>query len=264
VKPAGEEPPGVLDRRANDGSPHGGADPGSGDALKRAAAERAVELIESGMRIGLGTGSTAAFAVEAVARRVRAGDLRDVVGVPTSNRTRDLARSLGLPLAELDDVGRLDLTIDGADEVDPRLDLVKGGGGALLREKIVACASRRNVIVVHAAKLVERLASTFPLPVEVVPFGWRTHLARLEGLGARAELRRTAAGVPYVTDEGHYLLDCRFDGGLDDPARIERALRARPGVVETGLFLGLADLLIVASEQGVTIHDRPEPREQGT
>ncbi len=260
--PGGEDPRDVMDRRGDD--PARQPTPGGGGAaLKRSAAERAVELVESGMRIGLGTGSTAAFAVEAIARRVREGTLRDLVGVPTSNRTRDLVRSLGLPLAELDDVGRLDLTIDGADEVDPRLDLVKGGGGALLREKIVACASDRNVIVVHEAKLVERLAGTLPLPVEVVPFGWRTHLAPLERLGGRAELRRTAAGAPYVTDEGHYLLDCRFTGGLDDPAGIQRVLRARPGVVETGLFLGLADLLVVASRDGVTVRSRPEPRGHG-
>jgi ribose 5-phosphate isomerase A len=212
------------------------------------------------MRIGLGTGSTAAFAVEAIARRVREGGLRELVAVPTSNRTRDLALSLRLPLATLDEVGRLDLTIDGADEVDPRLDLVKGGGGALLREKIVAFASDRNVIVVHAAKLVERLGLTFPLPVEVVAFGWRTHLPVLEQLGARAELRRAPDGEPCVTDDGHYLLDCRFAGGIAEPQKVDETLRARPGVVETGLFLGLVDTLIVASKEGVTVRDRPVPR----
>jgi ribose 5-phosphate isomerase A len=228
--------------------------------LKRQAAERAASLVESGMRLGLGTGSTAALVVEAVAGRLRACELRDVTGVPTSIRTRELAHGLGIPLATLDDVGRLDLTIDGADEADPRLDLIKGGGGALLWEKIVASASDRNVIVVHEAKLVERLGSTFPLPVEVVSFGWRTHLPALAALGARPELRRNEDGAPYATDDGHLLLDCWFEGGIDDPPGVERALRARPGVVEVGLFLGLADTLIVAGAAGVELRHRRNPR----
>jgi ribose 5-phosphate isomerase A len=229
--------------------------------LKRLAAERAAEMVEPGMRLGLGTGSTAALAVHAIARRLREGSLRDLVGVPTSQRTRDLARSLGIPLATLDDVDRLDLTIDGADEVDPRLDLIKGGGGALLREKIVASASARNVIVVHAAKLVQRLGTTFPLPVEVARFGWRTHVPAIEALGARAELRRVSStGEPFETDEGHYLLDCRFPDGIADPPRLDAALRARPGILETGLFLELADALVVASGDGVTVRERPVRR----
>ena len=226
--------------------------------LKWLAAERAAEMVEPGMRLGLGTGSTAALAVEAIARRLREGSLRDLLAVPTSERTRDLARSLGIPLATLDDVDRLDLAIDGADEVDPRLDLIKGGGGALLREKVVASASARNVIVVHEAKLVRRLGMTFPLPVEVARFGWRTHVPAIERLGARAELRRVSpTGEPFETDEGHYLLDCHFPDGIAYPLRLNAALRARPGILETGLFLGLADALVVASRDGVTVRERP-------
>ncbi len=230
------------------------------ERLKRLAAERAAEMVEPGMRLGLGTGSTAALAVEAIARRLREGSLRDLLGVPTSERTRALARSLGIPLATLDEVDRLDLTIDGADEVDPRLDLIKGGGGALLREKIVASASARNVIVVHEAKLVQRLGTTFPLPVEVARFGWRTHVPAIQALGARAELRRSSTGEPFETDEGHYLLDCRFPDGIADPLRLDAALRDRPGILETGLFLGLADALVVASRDGVAVRERPARR----
>lgn len=231
-------------------------DASSLERLKRLAAERAVELVESGMLLGLGTGSTAALAVEAIGRRLAEGGLRDVRGVPTSVRTRDLARGAGIPLTDLDESPCLDLTIDGADEVAPTLDLVKGGGGALLREKIVACATRRNVIVVDESKLVDRLGRNFPLPVEVVRFGWSTHVAALGRLGAEVTLRRSPGGAPYVTDEGHFLLDCRFADAIADPAGLERDIRARPGVVETGLFLGLATTLIVAGGDGVRIRER--------
>jgi ribose 5-phosphate isomerase A len=227
------------------------------DELKRAAAERAAAMVRPGMALGLGTGSTAALAVEAIGRAVRAGSLPGVRGVPTSERTRELAEGAGIPLTTLEETPRLDLAIDGADEVDPRLDLIKGGGGALLREKIVAAASRRNVIVVDEGKLVERLGVRFALPVEVVRFGWRGAAAFLEELGAAADLRRHRDGRPYVTDEGHHIVDCRFPGGIADAAGLDRVIRSRPGVVETGLFLGLATLVIVARRIGVEVLERP-------
>nr|MBA2565700.1 ribose 5-phosphate isomerase A [Gemmatimonadota bacterium] len=164
----------------------------------------------------------------------------------------------GVPLADLNEVGRLDLTIDGADEVDPQLDLIKGGGGALLREKIVASVSGRYVVVVDDGKLSPRLGSRFALPVEVVRFGWRVHVAALERLGAASvDLRVDRGGAHVVTDEGHLILDCRFAGGIDDPPRLERELRGLPGVVETGLFLGLASWVVVAGEGGVRVIERP-------
>jgi ribose 5-phosphate isomerase A len=229
------------------------------DELKRAAAERAAAMVESGMALGLGTGSTAAFAVEAIGRMLRVGSLAGVRGVPTSERTRELASEAGIPLTTLDETPRLDLTIDGADEVDPQLDLVKGGGGALLREKIVAAASRRTVIVVDEGKLVERLGVRFALPVEVVRFGWRGSAAFLDELGAAVDLRRHRDGRPYVTDEGHYIVDCRFPGGIADPAGLDRTIRSRPGVVETGLFLGLASTVIVARAQGIEMLECDAP-----
>ena len=224
--------------------------------LKRLAAERASELVESGMVLGLGTGSTAALAVAAIGRRLEQGTLADVRGVPTSPRTRELARAARIPLTDLEQSPRLDLTIDGADEVAPDFGLIKGRGGALLREKIVAWATRRNVIVVDETKLVDRLGRRSSLPVEVVRFGWSTHVAALERLGAEVTLRRAGDGEPYLTEEGHFLLDCRFAEAIGDAAGLEREIRARPGVVETGLFLGLATTLVVGGESGVRVLER--------
>ena len=223
------------------------------ERLKRLAAERAVEYVEDGMVVGLGTGSTARHMLEVLAERLRAGTLEGIVGVPTSRETSRLARELGIPLTSLEDEPRIDLTIDGADEVAPDLSLIKGLGGALLWEKIVATASDRLIIVVDEGKLVERLGERAPLPVEVVPFGWTTHLAYLDLLGAQPTLRRSADGTPFTTDGGHYLLDCRFGDGILEPERIEREIRQRVGVVETGLFLGLADVVVVGGEAGVRV-----------
>ena len=221
------------------------------DELKRRAAEEAVGRIESGMVVGLGAGSTAAFAVEAIGRRLGSRDLHDLVAVPTSTQTAELARSVGIPLTTLNDHPRLDLTIDGADEVDPSGNLIKGGGGALLWEKIVAVASERYVIAVDESKLVDVLGESFAVPVEVMPFGWRTHLEAIAACGAEPALRVGEGDEPFVTDGGHYIIDCRFPGGIPDPVGVDRVLRDRPGVVETGLFLGMAPEIIVGrSEQG--------------
>jgi len=209
---------------------------------KRRAGERAVELVRDGMAVGLGTGSTAYWAVARLGARVREG-LR-VRCVPTSRRTEEQARALGIPLTTFADVRELDLTIDGADEIGPGLALIKGGGGALLREKLVAAASRRLVVVADASKRVGALGR-FPLPVEVVPFAWEVTARRVAAVTASAPAPRREAGELYVTDNGNYVLDCPC-GEIDDPARLERELKLLPGVVECGLFVGLADLAFVA------------------
>jgi ribose 5-phosphate isomerase A len=225
------------------------------DELKRAAAMRAIEEVEDGMILGLGTGSTAAFVVEGLARRVAAG-LR-VVGIPTSERTAAQARRLGVPIATFAEYQALDLTIDGADEVElGTLDLIKGLGGALLREKIVAAASRRLVIVVDQEKLVERLGEHTPVPVEVTQFGWQATAAALAKLGCIPERRYTAGEQPYVTDSGNHILDCRF-GPLADPRDIEVKIAMTVGTVESGLFVGRSSLVVVASTTGVEVLTPP-------
>jgi len=218
------------------------------DALKRAAAEAAVELVQDGMVVGLGTGSTAAFAVAALARRHRQG-LR-FVGIPTSERTAAAARAVGIPLTTFAEHRRIDLTIDGADEVERgTLNLIKGLGGALLREKIVAAASHRLVIVVDGSKLVDRLGTRTSLPVEVVAFGLEATRESLEVLGASTRARMSS-GAPFVTDSGNFILDCDF-GRINDPARLEDRIRRIIGVVESGLFVSRADPVFVADEAGL-------------
>lgn len=207
------------------------------------------------MRLGLGTGSTARHVLDVIAERRAAGDLRSIVGIPTSRETADYAAARGIPLATLDEVTALDLAVDGADEVDPALDLIKGLGGALLWEKIVAAAAARFIVVVDESKRVTRLGTRAPLPVEVVPFGWRTQLAHLRALGAEPVLRCNAAGTPFLTDGGHVIIDCRFDGGIADAALLEQALDARPGIVDSGLFLGMAEVVIIAGDD-VTVLER--------
>jgi ribose 5-phosphate isomerase A len=221
------------------------------DALKRAAAARAVELVTSGTVIGLGTGSTVRPLLGFLAERVAAGTVRDVAAVPTSEDTAHRCRALGIPLATLDEHPVLALAIDGADEVGPGLDLIKGMGGALLREKLVARAARRFVVIADASKRVRRLGTRAPLPVEVIPFGWSTHLPFLASLGATPVLRRLADGEPFLTDGGHFIVDCRFPRGLADPRRVARALASRTGIVEDGLFLRMAHQAFIATASGV-------------
>lgn len=189
--------------------------------------------------------------LELLGERLADGRLRDVVGVPTSEDTAGRCRALGIPLGTLDEHPVLALAIDGADEIGPRLDLIKGLGGALLREKLVARATRRFVVIADESKRVRRLGTRAPVPVEVVPFGWTTHLAFFAGLGAQAALRRAADGAPLLTDGGHYIVDCRFPRGIGDPRRLARALDARVGVVDHGLFLGLAREAFIAGARGV-------------
>ncbi len=219
------------------------------DLLKRRAAERAVELVEPGMVIGLGSGSTASHALRRLAEAIQAGKLPDVRGVPTSQRIEQEAQALGIPLIDLDDVVEIDLTIDGADEVDPDLNLIKGGGGALLREKIVAQISRREVIVIDDSKLSPRLGTRCSLPIEVVPFGWRTQQRYLESLGAKVMLRGIE-GAPFHTDQGNLILDCAF-GPIDNPKALAAQIKARAGIVDHGLFLSMATEVIVASAGGI-------------
>jgi ribose 5-phosphate isomerase A len=220
------------------------------DTLKRAAAEAAVELVQDGMVVGLGTGSTAAFAVEALARRHRQG-LR-FVGIPTSERTAAQASAAGIPLSSFAEHRQIDLTIDGADEVERgTLNLIKGLGGALLREKIVASASRQLAIIVDDSKLVDRLGAHAPVPVEVVAFGMEVAQAALEVFAAEVRPRLSPAGELFVTDSGNRILDCRFAGPIADPARLEERIRRIVGVVESGLFIGRADPVFVADRQGI-------------
>jgi ribose 5-phosphate isomerase A len=223
--------------------------------LKLAAAEAAAALVGDGMIVGLGSGSTASLAVEALGRRVSQG-LR-IVGVPTSEKTAELARQLGIPLSTLAEHQRVALTIDGADEVElGTLDLIKGLGGALLREKLVAVATGRLAVVVDESKLVERLAADYrPLPVEVVAFAWQTTARRLEALGAECILRLATGGQPFVTDQGNYTLDCRFRSV--PPAReLQSRLDGTVGVVEHGLFLGMTWQVIVGGAAGVRVLHR--------
>jgi ribose 5-phosphate isomerase A len=227
------------------------------DRLKRAAALRAVEEVDDGMVLGLGTGSTAAFVVEGLAARVAQG-LR-IVGIPTSERTAAQARRLGVPIATFAEYQKLDLTIDGADEVElGTLHLIKGLGGALLREKIVAAASRRLVIVVDQEKLVDRLGQQTPVPVEVTQFGWQVTAAALAALDCVPERRYTAGEQPYVTDGGNFILDCRF-GPIRDPAALETQIAMTVGAVESGLFVGRSSVVVVASTEGVEVLT-PPPR----
>jgi ribose 5-phosphate isomerase A len=228
------------------------------DDQKRAAAARAVEFVRPGMKLGLGTGSTAKHFVDLVGERVKTG--LDVVCVPTSEATHAQAKSLGIPLTTLDETPALDLTVDGADEIDPQLSLIKGGGGALLREKIVAAASARMIVISDPSKLVPALGK-FPLPVEVTPFGYTaTRQAVEKAISALQKsgpltLRKGKDGHPFVTDGGHWIIDAAL-GRIDDPKALAHALSGIPGVMEHGLFVGLAQMAIIGGPDGIQILER--------
>ena len=229
------------------------------EAQKRAAAARAIEFVRSGMRLGLGTGSTAKQFVELIGERVRAG--LDIIAVPTSEATRADAERCGIALTTLDETPELDLTVDGADEIAPDLSLIKGGGGALLREKIVAAASTRMVVIADRSKWVTHLGR-FPLPIEVAPFGLgatlialRNAIAACQGMGS-LKVRQGKDGHAFVTDGGHWIVDAVL-GRIDDPKAMSAALSGIPGVMEHGLFIGLAQTAILAGPDGVTVVERP-------
>lgn len=212
------------------------------DQEKEAAARASLRFVKDGQVVGLGTGSTAAYFIKLLGEEVKNG-LR-IRGIPTSVRSREMAMSLGIPLITLDDCQEIDVTVDGADEVDPQLRLIKGGGGALLREKIVASATRQMIVVADASKQVKRLGK-FPLPVEVIRFAQTLIAKRISALGADVQLRRDAVGNAYLTDENNHILDCRF-GEMPDPDRVARELNEMPGVVEHGLFIGMANVALLA------------------
>ncbi|MCC7351171.1 MAG: ribose-5-phosphate isomerase RpiA [Phycisphaerales bacterium] len=216
---------------------------------KQRAAEAALEQVQSGMVLGLGTGSTADYFLQALAAAIKTGRLADLRGVPTSRQSERRAQYLGIPLASLVECPTPDLTIDGADEIDPHLNLIKGLGGALLREKIVAQNSRRLLIIADSSKSVPALGVKSPLPVEVAPFGHESHERFLRSLGATPILRK-AQDALYTTDNGNYIYDCRFSR-IDDPEQLQSALKSRAGIVETGLFIGLAHEAIIAGDEGL-------------
>jgi len=214
---------------------------------KEMAGRAAAELVRDGDIVGLGTGSTAYFTVLALGERVKTG--LKMVGIPTSNATAELARAVGIPLATLDQHPVIDIDIDGADEIDPKLNLIKGGGGALLREKVIAAASKKMVVIADSAKLVPVLGK-FPLPVEIVSFARAVVEKKIGSLGATTKLRTRPDGIPYLTDNGNQILDCSF-GKIEDPPALARTLRDIPGVVEHGLFIGLAKLALIGKENSV-------------
>jgi ribose 5-phosphate isomerase A len=226
--------------------------------FKQQAAEAAVEHIESGMIVGLGHGSTAIWAVRHIAHLLQTGKLHNILGIPCSTQIEEEARELGIPLTTLEEHPNIDLTIDGADEINPHLDLIKGGGGALMREKIVAQASKREIIVADESKLVPALGTGWAVPVEVIPFGYSSQAAYLTALGAQVKIRKNADGNFFKTDQGNLILDCAF-GPIANPAELADKLKQRTGIVEHGLFIGLASEAIIAGKDGIRHIQRSTP-----
>jgi ribose 5-phosphate isomerase A len=227
------------------------------EQYKEQAAKHALTFVRSGMIVGLGHGSTAAKAVHELARLLKEGALRNIKAVPCSVETEGLAATLGIPLTTLEEHSAIDVTIDGADEVDPNLNLIKGGGGALLREKIVAMTTRQEIIIVDERKLAPTLGTTFPLPVEVVPFARRIISDFLKSLCPKVTLRMKSNGQEYRTDQNNIIFDCKFDS-IPDPYQLAAKLSVCPGIVEHGLFLNLAAMVIVAGPNGVRVLQRPK------
>jgi ribose 5-phosphate isomerase A len=228
------------------------------DRLKKKAAEKAVDHVVSGNVLGLGTGSTVRFALERLAVQIKAGAIKDVVGIPSSIQTEEISLHLGIPLTSFDHYTKIDLTIDGADEVDPALNLIKGGGGALLREKVLAQASNKNIIIIDKTKFSKRIGTRWPVPIEIIPFAWPVEAAYLRTLEGEPLLRMKGDGSPFTTDQGNYVLDCRF-GVIHDPDQLAASLEGRAGIVEHGLFLHLATEVIIADEDGIKTLKRPSP-----
>jgi len=224
--------------------------------LKQQAAERALEFVRNGITLGLGSGSTTTYFIKMVAEKIRSGSLEAIRAVPTSEATAEFARDLGIPLTTLDTIPELDLAVDGADEVDPQLNLIKGLGRALLREKIVGIHAKEFVIVLDESKVVKRLGTHVALPVEILPFEARAHVRWLGSLGCKAELWLQDDGSPILTDNGNYLARCWFSDGIREPFDLARRLADRPGILEHGLFLNMATRVIVAESEGVKILER--------
>jgi len=220
------------------------------EKLKMQSAREAVKHLRSGMIIGLGTGTTVRYALEFMGQMIRDGLLRNIIGIPSSKSTEEISISQGIPLGGLDKYPEIDITIDGADEVDPDLNLIKGGGGALLREKIIAQASKRNIIIIDETKLSARLGTRFYLPVEVIPFGCSTEKKFISSLGAEVKLRTEKRDQPFLTDQGNFILECNF-GPIKDIRALSRELDQRAGIMAHGLFIDLATDLIVAEKNGI-------------
>jgi ribose 5-phosphate isomerase A len=218
--------------------------------FKTQAAKEAVTFLKSGMIVGLGTGSTATIAIKIISQLLQAEALDDILGIPSSVKTARLAQELGIPLTSLEEHPEIDVTIDGADEVDPELNLIKGGGGALLKEKILAQASKEVIIVVDESKLSPKLGTKWALPVEVLPFAWKTEAYFLESLGAAAAIRKLTDETLYKTDQGNLIIDANF-GEIQQPDALAQKLQERAGIIEHGLFIGLASMVISSGKSGI-------------